>query len=207
MGDQFQLISVIRKHRFIKVRTGFTLAEMMVALGIFSIIMGIAYSALRTNDIYNGLIRIQIDLYRQNQRVISSISNELKESNLALKTTIQDGAGINGSDIIYFQIPIGLDNGYNVIWGADGTADYYIRYRLDATGEFLLRDILDAAFSPAAGSEQQIAYRVIDLQFADPMLDAAVPFGSIKITSTARKQGPDRHDISLSNTALVYLEN
>ncbi len=185
----------------------FTLIEMMVAISIFSMVIGIVYAALRTNDVYNGLIRIQIDLYRQNQRVLSSISEELKKSNLAARVTIQNGAGVNNTDIVYFQIPIGLDNNYNVIWGADGTNDYYARYRLDATAEFLLRDILDAGLTPAAGTEQQKAYRIIDLQFADSALDAAVASGSIRITSTAQRQSPDKHNITLTNSALVYLEN
>jgi prepilin-type N-terminal cleavage/methylation domain-containing protein len=195
------------KFQFIKIRRSFTLIEMMVVISIFSMVIGIVYAALRTNDVYNGLIRIQVDLYRQNQRVLSSISEELKEANLATRVTIQDGAGVNNTDIIYFQAPIGLDNNYNIIWGADGTNDYYARYRLDATAVFLLRDILDAGLTPVAGTQQEKAYRIIDLQFADNTLDAAVPSGAVRITSTAQKQSPDNHSITLSNSALVYLEN
>ncbi|MBU4305865.1 MAG: type II secretion system GspH family protein [Candidatus Omnitrophica bacterium] len=188
-------------------RRAFTLIEMMMVISMFSVIMGIVYAALRTNDVYNGLIQIQVDLYRQNQRALSSISEELKKSNLATRVTIQDGAGVNNTDIIYFQLPIGLDNNYNIIWGADGTNNYYARYRLDATAAFLLRDILAAGLTPAAGTGQQKAYRIIDLQFADSALDASVPSGSIRITSTAQRQSPDKHNITLSNSALVYLEN
>lgn len=197
------------KEKGVKVQgRGFTLIEMFVVLSMFSIILGIVHMALRTNDVYNAIIRIQVELYRYNQRVINEISNELKESksNSPQRYTIQNGAGVNASDIIYFQVPIGFDINYNPLWGADGTAGNYIRYRLEAAGGSLVREILDPTLKPI-GTARLRAHRIIDLQFVDSALDAAVPAGCIRITTSAQKQTPDRHDITTSSNVLVFLEN
>jgi len=71
----------IGKHQRLSVyQKGFTLVEMMVAMSIFTIIMGITMTSLRLNDKYSDLISVQNRLARQGKKAIDSISEELSLS-------------------------------------------------------------------------------------------------------------------------------
>ena len=145
---------------------GFTLTEMMVVLSIFTLVMGIAYTAISLNETYRDLVLTKIQLYRQNKKAVDNISAELQRS-AANRWTIQD----SNPDTIRFQIPlINAINWttYDIPWGArQDNTDYlnnYIRYRLNGTN--LVREIVDVNWTIVGGTRQEIiAENINDIQW------------------------------------------
>lgn len=117
-----------------------------------------------TTDVH---IRLQENL----RRTLTKVSKELHETGPSSGgLTISDGAGVGGSDIITFSMPIVCESGGSIIdgngdvanWGAPltwgctdstcmdadndcGTVDYdVVRYLLDANGQ-LLRRVLNTS--------------------------------------------------------------
>ncbi len=137
----------------------FTLIELMVVLSVFTVITGIAFTALKLNDTYRDTILTQIELYRKSKKIFDTIAKELSLSS-SDKVNITDA----NPDILTFQVPLLelIDDNYNIPWGADNQEGYYIRYELN--GDFLKRKILDTAYSVV--SEGTIANHVTDLQFS-----------------------------------------
>lgn len=114
-----------------------------MVLSIFTVVMGIAYTAISLNETYRDLVLTKIQLYRQNKKAVDNICAELQRSS-ADNWTMVDGGGGN-PDTIQFQIPWTIDATYNEHWGADNTDGFSIRYRL--VNNDLIREILDTGQS------------------------------------------------------------
>ncbi len=191
-----------------RTKDGFTLIEMMVVVGIFTIMMGIAFTAIRLNETYRDLTFIRIQLYRQNKRAHDAIREELEKSQLS-RVNITSPT----PDAIRFQIPLvnSIDNTtYAVPWGAryndTDYSGYYIRYMmLNATSAYLVRDLLDSALAPVSGTAEIKANNIVDLQFSNVTANCT---NCIGISTTARKAtlSPPRN-ITDSMNSTVYLLN
>jgi len=184
-------------------KRGFTLIEMMVVLAIFSLTMGIAYTALKLNDNYRDLVFTRIELYRQVKRAVDNFAAELERSQSS-RWTIAD----SNPDSIRFQIPLvnSMDAQYNVGWGARNMnldyLNFFIRYRINGTN--LVRDILNATLSPVSGTEQIMATGVTDLQFNQ----ASPGYVTMKIDVQKTTTPPSRPiNINLTLDSAVYLRN
>jgi prepilin-type N-terminal cleavage/methylation domain-containing protein len=191
---------------------GFTLVEMMVVLAIFSMVMGVAYTALSLNETYRDLVLIKIQLYRQNKKAIDSLCAELQRSQGA-RVNITDNASPI-PDEIRFQIPLinAIDAQYNIPWGArQGNIDYpedppnsiyrYVRYRLN--GANLVREVVDGDDSVIGGTQQEIiAENITNLQFTSLNPN----YITININAQKMTLAP-RHPINSNLESTVYLRN
>lgn len=155
----------------------FTLMEMMVVLSIFTVVMGIAYTAISLNETYRDLVLTKIQLYRQNKRAVDSLSAELQRSQSSRVTIIDNASPI--PDEIRFQIPLPslIDGSYNIPWGArQDSTDYlnnFIHYRVNGTN--LVREVVDGNGNPVGGTRQEtIAENITRLQFTDLFLEGLI---------------------------------
>lgn len=182
-------------------KNGFTIMEMMVVLVIFSLVMGIAFTAIKLNDVSRDNVNIQIELYNKNKQVHNTIAEELSRSSFS-----KDGTGnllrINTSTspctltTPCFQIAIGTDINYDTIWGANDDSGYWIHYKLDGTN--LVREILDAVFSNV--SQRIISSNVIAFSIT-------VANNPILINTTVQKKRAMGDYIPLSALSQVNLRN
>ena len=183
-------------------KKGFTLVEMMMAVSIFTVVMGMVFTTLKLNDIYRYNVGIQMGLYRQNKRAQDTIERELRLS-APDKFSLIDSDGDSAFDTIRFQIPLPtLDDEYNIRWGADSTEGYYIQYKLDNT--YLKRQILDSGFSWV--SERIIGADFDNLEFSS----SGCPDNCIiNITTRVLKKNPSDlwREFSLEVTSYVYVRN
>ncbi len=152
---------------------GLTLIEVMVVVSIFTILIIGLYSALGSGRNAWFDTDASIDLQQNIRRTLSRVTKELRESSPGIDTfsepyvNIQDGAGINSTDVLEFRIPIICEEDISVInqdteiahWGAPlswgcssyecmdadascATLDYkYIRYLIDENNQLLRRII------------------------------------------------------------------
>jgi len=169
---------------------GFSLVEMMVVMAIFSVMGAVILGVLMTGRDSWHTTDTQISL-RENVRIIMSrVSRELQESGSSggsMQVTIDNGGGVNGSDILRFSMPVICQQGGVVIdangdvayWGApltwgcsifscmDGdddcsTVDYkFVEYKMDGNNQ-LLRRVLNPALT--AVREDVFAENVTDFQ-------------------------------------------
>lgn len=188
---------------------GFTLIEMMIVLAIFSVLIGVVFAVFRTTHRLRQVGEIRIQLYRECKRAIDSISKELQESNKD-KVTIDDNTGEGGSDIIIFQVPIGLDANLDIQWGADGTADDYIRYYLSSDNKVYRRVCNNQNCDDIIRSTQIKANYITDLQFPNypAQFPNSVGYLEIKVWAEKHYTLPYRPEPVKSRlTSKVYLRN
>jgi type II secretory pathway component PulJ len=176
--------------------------EMLVAMVVFSIVMGIAFVALNLNEVHRESVGIQIQLYNNNRRVQDVIAEELSLSKMDNSLTITPGATENDPDSIDFQIPIGTDDNYDIMWGADGSEDYYVRYILDITNHNLERKTLDT--SKGETQTRNISGDIANLKFENNLPECT---NCIEITTTSQRRTNKGRLFNLSTTAMVYLRN
>ncbi len=181
---------------------GFTVAEMMITLAVFTVVIGVAYNTLTLNDIYRDLVLVKTQLYRQNKQAVDGLVEELQKSQGA-RVTITDNASPT-PDEIRFQIPLvnSISAQYILPWGgrygSTDYANYYIRYRVSGTN--LIRELLKADLSVEAGTEEIKAANIADLQFTKSS-------NYVTINITAKKTTlPPQHEISSVLNAAVYLQ-
>jgi prepilin-type N-terminal cleavage/methylation domain-containing protein len=182
---------------------GFTLMEMMVVLVIFTIVIGMAFTALRLNEISRENVSVQIELYRKNMLVHNALSTELSLSspNRLNTNTTDDSCSSNTP---CFQIPVATNDNYDIIWGAGatGTENYWIHYYLNGTN--VERVVLTPAPAFSPGPPRIIGDSIV--AFSYPYIDTAP--NSIVITSTAQRTAViEGHTRELTSESQVYLRN
>ncbi|HOX07028.1 MAG TPA: prepilin-type N-terminal cleavage/methylation domain-containing protein [Planctomycetota bacterium] len=94
---------------------GFSLLEVVIAMGILSIVLlGAALALKSTNDIStSGAISSDMEL--TNQNALSAMSTELRDSAVRVITVAGDGSAIQ------FQVPVDLDGNGTVLDGSGNT--------------------------------------------------------------------------------------
>ena len=152
-------------------KKGFTLVEVLIVVAIIAVMIRGIFLTLSTGQNTWMTTDVQIQLQDNLRITMDRVSKELRESGSAagvMKITINDAAGVNGSDIIKFSVPILCNAGTSIInangdvayWGAPltwgctdstcmdadddcNTADYsFIQYELDANKQ-LIRKVLN----------------------------------------------------------------
>jgi prepilin-type N-terminal cleavage/methylation domain-containing protein len=101
---------------------GFTLIEAIIVMGIFSLIMGGASMVLFSGQSVWSTLDIEIRLQENLRNAIERVSKEVGQSGSdqdgVMRLTINNGAGVNNSDIIGFSIPVCVCS--NIAIDADG---------------------------------------------------------------------------------------
>ena len=143
---------------------GMTLVEMMVAFGIFLMIASLIVSVTGTGRMSWTSLAARIYLKTQAQRVISSLTNELSQTDRAIQYSSIPSED-NGRSI-RFSIPtinssgaLLLSTSGSIQWG-DGTpvgTGNSIRYRFNTTSFQLAREILGPLPSLARIDQQTVA--------------------------------------------------
>lgn len=184
-------------------KKSFTLIEILVVFSILTVLMGIAFTAIRLNETYRDLTFIRIQLYRQNKRAHDAINEELEKSNSS-RVNITDNTSPT-PDVISFQIPLinSINNTtYDVPWGARYNNTDYVWYDIiySLKGTNLVREV-----SNEPGSEEIKANDIVDLQFSNVTANCT---NCISISTTARKTTlPPQRNMTDSLNSTVYLLN
>ena len=125
-----------------KSNDGFTLVELMVTVVLFSIVATAGYMLLVAGQAAWSVTGANIQMQQDIRQVMQRVSLELQESGTdslgAFQVSIDNGAGIGGSDLLRFAIPIcpcysqPIDSDGNVQhwgaplqWGKSGCSDNY----------------------------------------------------------------------------------
>ena len=130
-------------------KTGFTLVELLVVTGIFTLIIGVSFTLLSTGRVSMFVNEAQIEAEENARIATNRISRELRLSR-AGQVLISNNPGFIGAEIspasvINFQIPVETPGGAlnlapdgSIRWGskdADGgyTLNAYIAYYMNGT--------------------------------------------------------------------------
>ena len=138
---------------------GFTLVEIMIAVLIFSLLIGVLFTVLTIGKTSFQIGNVRIELQQDLRRGMDLITEELRQSGSSQLQTIisgeeaafpEDGSSYN---TIIFYIPAGVTNG-NIVWQTDE-----IQYLLDENKR--LRRKVDSVLDP-----KPLANNIISLQFS-----------------------------------------
>ncbi len=213
----------------IKNKNGFSFIELMVVLGIFSIMLGSGFTLISTGRDAWFITDAQIELQESLRQTLVKVSKELRETGTAGGSLTISSGGVNNSDIVKFSMPILCQAGMNVMdtdsnvayWGAPlrwgcvnstcmdkdnncATIDYkYIQYQLNASGQ-LVRRVLDD--TSALVREDIFAENLTDFQATENGTET-VPTTVVTLTATASTKTSLNRQITGSNSLDVYLRN
>jgi len=137
---------------------GSTLVEMMVAVGIFFLVIGVIFSISGTSRMSWNIAHTRIFLQTQARNAITSITNDFIWASRALNPDI--GAELSFKIPLVDPVTDGLDTwpGGDIKWGDGVNLNNYIDYRV-INGN-LVRQLLDFSKAPIAGSQRIIAQHV-----------------------------------------------
>ncbi|MBF0387502.1 MAG: hypothetical protein HQL20_06565 [Candidatus Omnitrophica bacterium] len=160
-------------------RRGLVLAELMITMGIMVFFISVVYGLLGgTRAVFFDMSQgteLRDNLRQTMQKIELELRNTGFDGNGVAQFVISSGAGVNGTDIIRFSIPVTCNAALPLInaagnpayWGAILTwgcitqacmdadnscaiQEYkYIRYAVDSTGQ-LVRSVLNAEQVPVA---------------------------------------------------------
>jgi type II secretory pathway pseudopilin PulG len=205
--------------------SSFTLVEVLIVAFLFIIILGGILSILAVGRDSWYQTDVEIELQQDLRKAMTRVTKELRESGFnsagAVMVTIQDGAGVNNSDILSFYVPVDhdndgdiLDDSANIQWGApilwankdpncEGAGDtcqyldYKIEYLINDNSQFIRR-VLDN--NNATVREDLYANNIVDFQ-----LSRSTDFVSLGLT--ARKDTVFGRTITQIISSDLYLRN
>lgn len=198
-------------------KRGFSLIELMVVLGIFTLIIGVGLALVSTGRLSVDVGEAKIQAEQEARLSLDKISRELRLSR-ASKIRISDTISFTGAEtrpgaVINFQIPIGsyaeqldLTDDHMLKWGAEraGVPDperWVIAYSLNPDTDQLIRTTYDRDH-PADAQTQVIASNITALSF--DRSDISSSLITITITGSVRTA----HDpIEQSLTSHIKLRN
>ena len=213
----------------IKKSDGFTLVEALVALAIFLVVSIGIYGVLATGRSTWFDTDASIELQQNLRLALEKLSRELHESgfdkNNAWQISINNGGGVNGTDILKFSIPIICHSGDSVIdangdiayWGAPltwgctsstcmdaddvcATRDYrYLEYYLDASNQ-LVRKVLDN--NSVSVREDAIARNINNFQVTN-----SVDQNVITLQFNGQRKSAAGRTVTATANMDVYLRN
>lgn len=163
--------------------------EMMVTMAVFSIGMGILFTAIKLNEVYRSNVAVQMELYRLNKQAHDVIASELRLSSA-------EHVNLSFPGQIRFRTPFENTTGYNIIWGAEETADYEVGYNL--SGQDLVRRIWNGTTEV---SNRTIASGFTNLTFTNTSNNC------ITIYTNATKTNFIGYNISFDARSMVALRN
>lgn len=211
--------------------------ELMVVVFVLTIIMGGSFMVMSSGQAAWFLTDVNIRLEENLRLAFNRLTRELAETGLderiplnpILQLTILGNAGVNGSDILRFSMPVVCQNnvtvidpnGYVAYWGAPltwgcsssscmdadndcATVDYkYLEYSIDNSNR-LMRRVLDSnnVLVTAPEGETVVARNITDLQ-ANPYSNNEI----VTLTMTARAMSATNRLITTSKSVDVRLRN
>lgn len=186
---------------------GFTLVELIIVLGIFSLILGMLFSILISqNNLFNQ-VSGKADVARFARKAMNIMVKELRMAdmlNVSLWNKPVDGPGcikehLNGKSVT-FQVPVDWDKDGDMVddylrleWGADGQLGSTIEYCWIASEQQILRRVWDSADELV--SSEIVVSNISNIKFTGLKFDAtkgkyfkdADPIEVVEISLTAQK--------------------
>ncbi len=146
-------------------RKDLTLVETVIVLSLLTIIVGITYGVLRTNQITNQTAQTTLSLYREAKRVSDEITQKLSASSFN-HINIQD----TNPDKVKFQIPINVnpstgETTWGAFWQGTNLSDDYFYYYVE--NSYLKKEIVDKDSDTLYGPKI-VAQYVKDFQIEHP---------------------------------------
>ncbi len=171
-------------------REGYTLIEMLVVLGIVSLLFGAVFGVLNIgNTSFNtGSARQTIE--NQARQGLDNMLREFYETSGG--RVVLSGA----NSVITFKLPVGVDGSGNLLWGAQGVQDYKIKYLVD--NNQLVRKLLDP--SDNLISQKVLAVDIQSLLFA---LNGSI----MTVTLNAKKKVIGNDYVTQSVSSKVVFRN
>ncbi len=100
-------------------KKGLTLLEVLITTSLLTVMIAGVYAALWTGQNSWFDAEASIDLQQNLRMALDKITRELNQSGInkdnVLQVAIDDGAGVNATDILRFSIPVICHNGDNLI--------------------------------------------------------------------------------------------
>jgi len=205
-------------------KKGFSFVEALVVTLILALVIGGGFMIFTTGQATWFATGINIRLQENLRLSLQRISAELRHTRIA-QQQILDGAGLGGSDVIRFSIPVICEAGGNLLdengdvahWGAPFrwggtdstdmdadddcmTVDYkFVEYRLNNNNQ-LVRRVLDGGSAYVANSEREFANSISDFQIR-------INGGVITLQISAQETAENNRVLTASATMDVYLRN
>ena len=212
-----------------KNNSGFTLVELMVAMGIFLLMFAGVSMTMTTGQDTWATADNYIELQKSVRLSVEKISKELRESGSdqagTMKVTILDNTGNNNTDVLRFSMPVFCQVGGTIIdsnadvshWGAPltwgcksstcmdadndcNTVEYSkVEYSIDANQQ-LVRKVLNSGNGTVR--QEVFAQNISDFQVS---LSADNNVVSLAVTVT--KTSVSRRPVTFTSTNNVFLRN
>jgi prepilin-type N-terminal cleavage/methylation domain-containing protein len=149
--------------------TGFTLLEMVMVMAIFAALTVLLFDIFLAggNFITRGSTRQDVE-----DQARMGLNHMLRELYQTTSSRISPAPPFTNVNNITFQIPVSVNSGGSINWGARDPGEtippgYRIRYR--ASGNNLLREVLDSSSNIVSGSTRVLARGINNLAFSLPL--------------------------------------
>ena len=153
---------------------GYTFAELLVSLAIFTVVIGSLLSILISQNTFFSRAIASVEVGSAARKVVGLLVKELRVAksevvNLYGSPIDEPGASLNHTDgkSIVFQVPVDWDNDgdrfdeWGVIeWGCEGGLNWAIEYYYDSANKRVMRRLWDD--TDTARSETVIAENISD---------------------------------------------
>ncbi len=152
---------------------GFTLLEMIVAMGLLPLLIFSVFSVLEMAGVIFRTTDVYAQINHNAMQTLRHISREIGQTSpLVVPNHILVATDANGNSVVQFQIPVDWDNDGDAVttglnpaaeWGAyddvgqdqSGNLDYWTEYRM--VNDQLIRRLLDQSLAPVSNSDRIIA--------------------------------------------------
>lgn len=139
-------------------RNGVTLVELVIAIGICTIIIGASFSLMLTSRISVFGNEAAVQAGQNARKVVNLIRKELrlsKSSRVYISNNLELSPNNLTGSVIKFQIPVGvyddnlqLDAEFNLQWGSGDTVGERIAYSIDGNNK-----LIRSTYSTSDGSD------------------------------------------------------
>lgn len=155
-------------------KKAYTLAELLVSLAIFTVVIGSLMSILISQNAFFSRASAAVDVGSKARKVMTLMVKELRSAkqevvNVYDRPLDQGGVSLNhvAGQSILFQVPVDWDGDGDkfdiwgrIEWGCEGGIDWLIEYYYDSVNQRVMRRIWDDSMT--AQSETVIAENISD---------------------------------------------
>lgn len=163
---------------------GYTLIEIIVAIGLFAVMMGLVNTILRIGQDQIRVNDTKMNLQESAREALSRMSQEIRESSPS-RITVTNGGGA-----LSFQIPASVNNSGTITWSAP------IVYQVGGAGSQLIRT------DTGTGLSSVVANDIQNLSF-----NVGGPEGSVNMVVTAQRNSLNGRPLSVISTGEAKLRN